>query len=99
MKDVKMAFRPPPKILQKVMGFRSIKYEDGGVLIWGVPMTFDMLSVEAIKQNIMVKKFGKKETESLIYCLGRLQAYNGVKVLCEKFGYAKTSAEKENVLK
>jgi predicted hydrocarbon binding protein len=93
-----MAFNPPPKILQKVLGFRAIKYEDGGLSIWGIPMTFNILSIEVLMQKLMSDGCNPSKIMEILYNLGRAQAYHATKTLCERYGYSKTISDMKKLL-
>ncbi len=90
-------FSPPPAILQRVIGFKALKYKDGGLSIWGVPMFFNISYVEIIMQKYCLDKYGK-EFENIIYSLAFFQGYNAIKSLTEKYGIANSLQDKKRLL-
>ena len=51
-----MGFKAPPSIMQKVMRFKALKYEEGGTLtIWGNPCSLIPLYIQIYFHKLAAK--------------------------------------------
>ena len=94
-----MAFRPPPKLLRKVLGFKAMVHKNGKFYLWGVPCSIVPLFSFSYIQRLLEKKYGKKDAATILYSLGVLQTKVGFDLISDKFGYAKTYKDKVELLK
>ncbi|HLC46803.1 MAG TPA: V4R domain-containing protein [Candidatus Nanoarchaeia archaeon] len=94
-----MAFRPPPKIFEKVMRFKALKFEEGGALtLWGIPSFVIPLHTQIYLLKLIEKDCGAEEAKHIFYNLGKFQAKTGFDIINKRFGYAKTLEEKRRLL-
>ncbi|MBI2549197.1 hypothetical protein HYW21_07655 [Candidatus Woesearchaeota archaeon] len=93
-----MAFKAPPKILQKVLGFKAFQHRDGKLFLWGVPGTLSPLYVSVYLVRLMEKELGEKKTMSLFYHSGRFQGKQAFEIISKNFGYAETLHDKKELL-
>ncbi len=91
-----MAFRAPPKILQRVMKFKAIKHDRGKFLIWGNPAFIDPIYIQ-LYYHKLVEKSCKSEANRIRYHVAKFQAEIGTRIINERFGYAKTLKEKQSL--
>ncbi len=94
-----MAFRAPPRMLRKVLGFKSMVHKDGKFYLWGVPCSIVPLFSFSYIQKLLEKKYGKKDAATVMYSLGVLQTKVGYDLISDRFGYAKTYRNKVELLK
>lgn len=93
-----MAFRLPPAILQKVLRFSAIKHEGGKFFLWEIPCFISELYTFVYLQRLLEDKLGQKGAHSILYNMGFLQAIKGIKMITERFGYAKSISDKDKLL-
>lgn len=72
------------KLLSKIFGHKSIYFEEGEIKIWNVGMVFIPTKALVLLHSYLKKN--KTNSSSLLYDLGRLQAYNGTKLIMKFFG-------------
>ncbi len=93
-----MAFKPPPAILQRVMKFKAIKHKEGKFLLWDIPCFISELYTFIYLQRLLEKELGVKKTADILYSMGYLQAEKGIKMVTDRFGYAKTISDKKKLM-
>lgn len=93
-----MTFKPPSPILQRVARFKAMEHKDGKFFIWNVPGLISQLYSVVYLQRNLEKECGLDKTMNALYSMGFFQAENGVKIINEKFGYAKTISDKKKLI-
>ena len=93
-----MPFTPPPKILQKVFGFKAFTPKDGKMLLWGNPMSIIPNYVLLYLVKLIQTKMDKSELNKCIFYMAELQAEAGMKIINERFGYAESIKDKNELL-
>ena len=93
-----MVFKPPPAILQRVMKFKAIKHKDGKFLLWDIPCFISELYTFIYLQRLIEDGMGSRKASSIIYSMGFLQAGKGLKMVVDRFGYAKTIQDKKKLM-
>ena len=95
-----MTFKPPPAIVQRVMRFKALKYEQEGRLsLWGVPANLIPVYSNVFLQRLIEKELGQKKAASINYAMGKFVSYQTFKMVSERFGYAKTIQDRARLLK
>ncbi|HLC98682.1 MAG TPA: 4-vinyl reductase [Candidatus Nanoarchaeia archaeon] len=94
-----MGFKAPPSIMQKVMRFKALKYEEGGTLtIWGNPCSLIPLYIQIYFHKLAAKSTSDDELKWMLYHTAKFQTSIGFRIINERFGYAKTMQEKKQLL-
>jgi len=93
-----MAFKAPPKILQKILRFNAIKFKEGKLLVVNVPGLLSPLYVNIYLQRLLENDIGEKKAMNLLYNIGKFQGIQGLKITNNYFGYAKTIKNKRELL-
>jgi len=93
-----MAFRSPPAIVQRVLRFKAIQHREGGVFLWGIPCFISQLYIYVYLQRLLEEEMGARKTASILYHLGYFQAKEGMRMVSERFGYAKSMPDKKKLM-
>ncbi len=93
-----MVFKPPPAILQRVMKFKAMQHKDGKFLLWGIPSIISEMYTFVYLQRLLENELGNKKAASILYSMGYLQAENGIRMVSDRFGYAKTIKDKRKLM-
>ena len=83
--------------MQRVLRFKAIQHREGGVFLWGIPCFISQLYVYVYLQRLLEEEMGFQKTASILYNLGYFQAKEGMKMISERFGYAKTIPDKKKL--
>ena len=86
-------------ILEKVLRTKSIKWEDGKVIMWGINGLFSPMFSSVYLQRVIEEKSSHKQAMEFFYWQGKFQGHQGAKMTNQKFGYVKTIPDKINLLK
>ncbi len=91
--------RLPPSMLRKVIGFKSMKHKDGKFYLWDVPCSIVPLFSLAYLQKMLENRYSDNEAAEIMFNMGALQTEVGSDLISERFGYAKTYADKTQLLR
>jgi predicted hydrocarbon binding protein len=84
--------------LQKVIGFRALKWKDGKLIIWNVPGFLSQLYTVVYQQRLMENQFGTRNTMETFYNTGKFQARKGVEMFNKRFGFSQKIQDIEKLL-
>ncbi|MFH1682506.1 MAG: 4-vinyl reductase [Candidatus Woesearchaeota archaeon] len=93
-----MPLNLPSAVVQKIMKLKSIKYDNGKCLLWGIPAVFSPNYVKVYDQGLMEKQFGVGKAMEFNHAIGKLQGIQGTKFIVDRFGYAETIKDKQKLL-
>jgi predicted hydrocarbon binding protein len=93
-----MVFKAPPQLLERVLRFRAIQHKEGRVTLWGIPAVINPAYTAVYEQRLLEKKYGEKDSASILYAIGKMQGHATFRMISERFGYAKTFKDKKRLL-
>lgn len=93
-----MSVNLPSPIMQKVARFKSLQHKDGKFLIWGNPAFIDPVYIQLYYHKLVESHTGFEHSNRVRYYTAKFQSMIGMKIINERFGYAKTLGDKKKIL-
>jgi len=93
-----MALTLPPPIVQKTLAAKALQFQDGKVYLWDTPCFLDPIQVQTYYHKLIENSCGYEQANRIRYYTAKLQSLTGMKIINNRFGYAETIKEKENLV-
>jgi len=93
-----MALNLPPLILQKTLATKTLEFKEGKLYLWATPCFIDPIQLQTYYHRLNEHSCGYKKANRIRYYTGKLQAMTGMKIVNQRFGYAKTISDKKRLL-
>lgn len=87
-----------PSVVEKTLRFDALKHEKGEVTLWGHSCLINPI-IGVLVRDRLTQQLVKGDTRKKIdYFSEKFQAYMGVRITGEKFGYSQTFQKKKDLL-
>lgn len=74
------------KFIERIQGSNAISFSEGAFVMMGIAgMPLPMPTI-ILQQALMEEKIGRKKTSDILYSCGKIQGYNGCKMMAKKYG-------------
>lgn len=78
--------------------FKAMKYDEGSIKLWGHACLLNPVIGVLVKNRLMEQLGDSKSMKQINYFAEKFQAFMGVKITGEQFGFAKTYKNKKDLL-
>lgn len=93
----KNGFKAPSLFVQKMLAHKALRHNDGKFFIWDNPSLIDPILNQIHYYLLSSESIGRDNADSLRYYSGKLQSNIGVRIINQRFGYARTIKEKKDL--
>ena len=93
-----MTLNLPPPIVQKTLATKAFHFEDGKVFLWDTPCFMDPIQIQTYYHRLNEHHTGFEVANRIRYYTAKVQSMTGMKIVNQRFGYAETLREKEQLL-